>query len=146
MPATVLTFGESPISRTSSEDCLTNWPQHWRIKGRVAKLPDPWWRRPGKWLLLALLIVATLALATGCCSPNPTNSVNRPLLPAGRPPDYSVQLREAQTAWVYSGTGSDMDPFWVRVPASDLDLLLEDLVNHKAWSRALETAGRWRRE
>lgn len=109
----------------------------------------PWSRLPG----LSLLLVASLILGSvaGCCSaPLPPHRVPDPLLPAGRPPDRGPDFAARQDLGLWADSpGRDGWPNTLddetTLPALDLDDLLADRAEWKAYAEALESQGRWSR-
>lgn len=108
--------------------------------------------------------LSLLALAwSGCCAPEvvPT-PLPRPPLPGGRPPDRTAQLEALAAGWAFPGPGPD--GVWAtpddehpelfgsdgaggtiddeaRMPVVDLEDVLADRAELRAWVAALEAAG-----
>lgn len=94
----------------------------------------------------------TLWSGAGCCSapPPPPHRVPDPLLPAGKPPDRGPDFaaRQELGLWLDSngpdGWANTLDD-QTTLPALDLDDLLADRAEWKAYAEALEAAGRWKK-
>jgi hypothetical protein len=112
----------------------SNSGRRWR-RGRPApRLRQSWWTRQGGRLLLGLFLVAAVA---GCCSQTPT-TLPPPILPPGKPKDMTAELLKLETKWTDTGQR-------VTMPHHDLRLILSDRSRWRAWARALQAAGRWRK-
>jgi len=147
---------ETDRPRPSSNSSGSGWTWRWtRSKssrltrtGSSSRAPR-WSRLTGLSLLLALWPI--LGNVAGCCSePIPPHRVPDPLLPAGRPPDRGPDFVARQDLGLWrDDPGPDGWPNTLddttTLPALDLDDLLADRAEWKAYAEALENQGRWRR-
>lgn len=85
-----------------------------------------------------------MLMLAGCCSSElAVTEPDRPPLPVGRPVERTEDLARRAALWrdsVDLGLAGQV----VTLPAADLDLLLQDRAEWRAWALALERAGRWR--
>jgi len=124
------------------------WPRPTR-RNSSSRAPA-WSKLTARSVLLALSL--TLSLGVGCSCPPviPPHRVPDPLLPAGRPPDRSSDFRARLDLGLWADSpGPDGWPNTLddttTLPALDLDDLLADRAEWKAYAEALEAAGRWTR-
>lgn len=91
--------------------------------------------RSGVWLTL-LLVLAVPVSVSGCCSKPQVVRVPADLPLFLAPPDRTAALVERSSQW------ADTEDGIVLVPQNDLELILLDRAQWRAYAKALEEAGR----